>query len=673
MRCVVAMILLACVFLLAAPCRAHAEDATEVSSWAELSDALAQGATSIRLVADAVHREGDSYLTVKGSRPVTIDLNGHAIDRGLSGAAPQGTSDSALRVEGGGRHAGGKLILTNSSSETGTVTGGSATYGGGVWVYNNGSLEVGSGVSICGNTAQYGGGIYVTVGQVTLCEGAMVEENVANYGGGLCVRYVAQEPGAPQGSEAIEVEDADTGMPTCTIGEGAQVRNNAATGVVANVGTAGGGAYIEYGQLILDGGSVAGNEDQGMGRGGGVCVWSGSLTINGGSISSNRLTGESMGTMSRGGGVFQHGGTITMNGGTIEGNETYPGSDAQGTPANDRDIAWFGGGVYQCGGTFDLYDGAICGNFAGDGGGGICQLPETYSCSLVMHGGTVDHNTSGSQATGHGYGGGICQELFDPTFSAVNSLSIEGGSVSNNSAFTTGGGICSALGNIELCGTAAIEANSAKWGGGVSIVADFLDVNTTCRLADKLSIANNVDAYGPGDLFFLMDPEQMEVTLDPDARVGLVIFPWYNDTSFRDGLLAERHQEVVSGLVSRMAMGGEAEAYEAILWHANDETATNGLFLNREGHKLVVWTEDPYAGRLAIVKDNDGMGEREREDGGHTAESASESTHTEPTIGASGGGAVRQRQPVWRMRQDPGRPLFRQRATLSAAHACLRQ
>lgn len=616
-------VLLVCAALLVAPCVAHADDATDVSSWAELSGALSDGATNIRLVNDAVYQSGDIFLTVKGSNPVTIDLNGHIIDRGLGGMAPQATTDSTLRVEGGGRHTGGILKLVNTADQAGVITGGSCLYGGGIWVYNNGTLEIGENVRVSGNTATYGGGVYVTTGQATLHDGAVVEGNTANFGGGICTRYVAQDPASLSGPDpdAIPGDDdpgAASTMPTCTIEEGAQVRNNVASDVNGSKKSGGGGAYLENGQLVLDGGDITANEDRASGRGGGVCVWSGILTINSGAISHNKLTSQNFGIESRGGGVYQHAGSITMHGGTIEANETYPGRDgsiASNDASNGRSLSWFGGGVYQSGGTFEMLDGSIRDNFAGDEGGGFCQNPELYTCSLIMHGGSIDNNTCGSEATGYGYGGGVSQTLEDPLYIDASTLLIDGGSISNNNAYTAGGGICSDLGRFQVGGTAVISGNhSHQYGGGILLVdstlelsnhaavqnnsADvyaggifamfnvFVNEDLLLKMTDSITVADNT-SNGKADNLYLYGtpPEQLNVLLNDDAHVGITIWDWGDFTSIP-------------------------------LWDPQGNDSLSMLSSDLEGCHFLILDEGKYEGYVGIAKDaepgaNGGIGGRE--------------------------------------------------------------
>ncbi|MCD8105555.1 MAG: hypothetical protein LUF35_11290, partial [Lachnospiraceae bacterium] len=98
-------------------------------------------------------------ITIASGATVTIDLNGQT----LTGTG----NGSVITVNG-------TLTLTDSSTEgTGVVTGGSASYGGGVYVESNGTFEM-SGGTISGNTASSnGGGVYVNGGTFTMTGGTI--------------------------------------------------------------------------------------------------------------------------------------------------------------------------------------------------------------------------------------------------------------------------------------------------------------------------------------------------------------------------------------------------------------------------------------------------------------------------------------------------------------------
>ncbi|MCD7886934.1 MAG: hypothetical protein LUG44_04875, partial [Clostridiales bacterium] len=126
----------------------EAEEADVIVQAAADGTKLTDGGT---LSAGSYYLEDDVKLTtditIASGTTVTIDLCGHT----LTGTG----SGSVITVNG-------TLTLTDSGTG-GTVTGGSATNGGGVYVSSTGSFTM-SGGTISGNDANVGGGVYVASG-----------------------------------------------------------------------------------------------------------------------------------------------------------------------------------------------------------------------------------------------------------------------------------------------------------------------------------------------------------------------------------------------------------------------------------------------------------------------------------------------------------------------------
>ena len=120
-----------------------------IMTWASLKSAMQNGGT-FTLPYDITATETDIYLYVRSDKTVTLDLNGHTINRNLTAAANDG---HVIRVDG-------TLTINDSSdSNTGSITGGYSGNGGGVYVYHTGSFTM-SGGTITGNNAENGGGVY---------------------------------------------------------------------------------------------------------------------------------------------------------------------------------------------------------------------------------------------------------------------------------------------------------------------------------------------------------------------------------------------------------------------------------------------------------------------------------------------------------------------------------
>lgn len=122
-------------------------------TWASLNTALQSGGT-FTLTNDATAASTDGALVVPSGKTVTLDLNGHTLNRHLTEA----TSDGSVLVVYG------TLTLNDSSaSGDGVITGGNSSGdGGGVYVTDTFTLS-GTG-AVSNNTAAfsgYGGGVFV--------------------------------------------------------------------------------------------------------------------------------------------------------------------------------------------------------------------------------------------------------------------------------------------------------------------------------------------------------------------------------------------------------------------------------------------------------------------------------------------------------------------------------
>jgi len=156
----------------------------EVSTQSYLEEAATLNEAYIKLTGDVGI---GSALELNYGVSVTLDLNSHNLNRGLSSATANG---HAVKV-----NSGCTLTVTDSSGgATGTITGGYTTTNGG-GIVNEGNLIV-SGGTIGGNHAANGGGIYNT-GTLTLRGGTVGSNEATTYGGGV---YFA--------SGTVQVQDA---------------------------------------------------------------------------------------------------------------------------------------------------------------------------------------------------------------------------------------------------------------------------------------------------------------------------------------------------------------------------------------------------------------------------------------------------------------------------------
>ena len=186
--------------------------AVEITGWAQLQAAFSAGG-SVILQQDVTAGAGDSALTVPSGKEVTLDLNGHTIDRGLANAEAK-TNGNVITNNG-------TLTITDSSAaKTGTITGGNnAGNGGAIW--SDSTLTVTNG-TISGNTASLSGGaMYISGGTVTI-SGGTISGNTASAHGGAIYVYgdatvlnlfggsITHNTAAQQGGAILKYQDANT-------------------------------------------------------------------------------------------------------------------------------------------------------------------------------------------------------------------------------------------------------------------------------------------------------------------------------------------------------------------------------------------------------------------------------------------------------------------------------
>lgn len=150
----------------------------KAKTWSALQDAIndAESDDTIILNADVTAGKTDTVLTVPDGSVLTLDLNGHTIDRAL--AEPGGNAGSAIHVQSGAM-----LTVTDSSEDaTGKITGGYAPHGGGI--NNSGTLIV-EGGCITGNAASDSGGGVVNNGNLIVKSGKITENKALTEAGGV--------------------------------------------------------------------------------------------------------------------------------------------------------------------------------------------------------------------------------------------------------------------------------------------------------------------------------------------------------------------------------------------------------------------------------------------------------------------------------------------------------
>ena len=172
--------------------------ATEPTNWSKLDSAMkgeAQasvtdvfavendtpeiGIRTITLLTDITAGGEDTYLTVAAGKTIVLDLNGHTLDRGLSGKAAA-TDGNAIVVNG-------NLTIQDSSKlSNGMITGGNTSNwgGGGICVRDGGMLTLESGAITGNKSAKSGGGVFLACTAKFTMTGGMINQNHTDNGGG---------------------------------------------------------------------------------------------------------------------------------------------------------------------------------------------------------------------------------------------------------------------------------------------------------------------------------------------------------------------------------------------------------------------------------------------------------------------------------------------------------
>ena len=149
-----------------------------ITTWAELQNAFTNGG-EITLTQDITASSSDAKLAVPAGKTVTLDLNGHAINRNLTSATYSG---NVIDVSG--------TLIVNDSGSSGTITGGYSkdnTYdAGAVCVKSGGSFTLNGG-GICRNRTSgtnYGTGVIVQNNATFTMNGGSIHDNISGWTGG---------------------------------------------------------------------------------------------------------------------------------------------------------------------------------------------------------------------------------------------------------------------------------------------------------------------------------------------------------------------------------------------------------------------------------------------------------------------------------------------------------
>ena len=160
----------------------NAAQASGTDTWQALQEAIdqAEPGSELILTADLTALSSDTAIEIGEGKNLTLDLNGHTLNRQL---LPNDPGGPVIFIK-----AGAILTLRDSGTAEGIITGGHHSNGGGI--QNRGTLIL-EGGCITGNTARDCGGGIANYGTMILL-GGRVTGNAAQCGGGVWNEAKAQ-------------------------------------------------------------------------------------------------------------------------------------------------------------------------------------------------------------------------------------------------------------------------------------------------------------------------------------------------------------------------------------------------------------------------------------------------------------------------------------------------
>ena len=200
---------------------------------------------------DTITLSSDTEIaaTLQIAKNLTLDLNGCVLRMRGTGSVLE-VSDRAT------------LTITDSSAaKSGTITGGNAEDGGGVYIGDNSSeghlVMTGGTITGC-HVSSRGGGVFVYNGRFTMSGTARITNCTAVWGGGVVV-HTGSSTFTMNGGEISDCKASYTGGGVCLVGgawfemTGGTIRNCTAGSVESSA------IYMDPGTMKAHGGTVKGN------------------------------------------------------------------------------------------------------------------------------------------------------------------------------------------------------------------------------------------------------------------------------------------------------------------------------------------------------------------------------------------------------------------------------
>ncbi len=335
-------------------------DAIQVSSWDALYNACKNASDNVPtaiVLSEDIKRPSDSdndRIEINNKKVIILDLNDKTLHANRTSA---GKYYHVLDV-----HEGGNLTVLDSGF-SGTIKGGYANYGGGIYISEGGTCTIEGGTISSNYAKEKGGGIY-TEGTLIMT-GGTISRNCASSqdGGGIyCTRsgmiqlknvFIRENDANDYGSGImIVLGNDDSYIQECYFEE------NGFNYFKAR----GGGIYVD----AVDANKTLKITDSlfdnnwGLRYGGGIYLKEGTIQMTGGRIKSNGVTGAD-GDKLYGAGVY------------VDTDQTRFYADSVKIDANCFAISGKGAGIYNDKGTVALTNCTLTDNKAGEEGGGIYE------------------------------------------------------------------------------------------------------------------------------------------------------------------------------------------------------------------------------------------------------------------------------------------------------------
>ena len=409
---------------------------------------------TLTLTRDYVATAGEGRLTI--SKNITIDLNGHIVNRSLTDSIPDGNviyvnSNVTLTIKDSRPTATHSQAVTFTNPITqleesivgGIIMGGyTKGNGGGIEVESQGRLTMNGGTIANNNlTGSYGGGIYCKAN----CTLKINEGRIINN------RFIkkASDTGGSGGGIYI------TGASDVSITNSEISYNWAIDGGAINF-------FQGSGKLELIGNQIVGNTGRGTSGGINVDVLGGNLAFT---LKNCNIQGNESANWAGGIRILNGNNRMTSE---ISGNKIHDNKSLNG------------GGIYMAATTLELRSDSIFNNSARYGGGGI-SVGGGNSILTLKEGLVIMNNTSDN------LGGGVfCARTVNAT------VILDGATIANNTAKNNGGGVYIHDKGTFTMKSGSITNNTASYGGGV-----YMDRNSIISIEDG-SITNNTASYGGG-------------------------------------------------------------------------------------------------------------------------------------------------------------------------------